>query len=265
MSDLQQTQKTFLDFLTGENQPNTKLKGLITEGGNIDRDTRLNIYGNAYRLRLRESIDTDHPILGLYLGDDLFDLMVAGYVLSNPSRFRSLRHFCDGLPDYLSQTEPFSATPLLAELAAFERRLLNAFDAADSQHITQQDLVNLPVEQWPRLQLRFHPSLQLFHAAWNSVESWQALKQDQAPAPSAEQNSVWLLWRNQERLTEFRSLPADEYSMLTGFLDGGNFAQICERLLKWHNPDQASIQAVQHMQSWLNSGLVARIDIQPST
>ena len=65
-AELAQLQSSFLQFLMGRGDPP---EGLVAGHGGMAAHTRLAIYRNAYRLRLREAIETDHEILGRYLGD----------------------------------------------------------------------------------------------------------------------------------------------------------------------------------------------------
>ena len=169
MSDLADLQKRFLGFLTDRGED---IRDLVVDDQGISADTRLHIYRNACRLRLRGAIDTDHEVLGRYLGDELFDRMVQEYIARYPSRFFSLRDFTAHLPVFLRETAPFSGHPIVAEIAAFERLLLDVFDAPDLPRAGVNRLRGLTLDQWPGLRLRFHPSVQLFNTRWNSVESW---------------------------------------------------------------------------------------------
>jgi len=96
-------------------------------------------------MRLREFIEVDHRVLGIYLGDDLFDLVAAEYVKQCPSSKTSLRHFADQLPGFLARTEPFSAHGQIPELARFERLLMTAFDAAEANKLPNEALAVLPM------------------------------------------------------------------------------------------------------------------------
>ena len=233
----------------------------VIEQGNIDRKTRLDIYKNAYHVRLQECIETDHPILGLYLGDELFRQMVAGYVRRYPSRYPSLRNFCDQLPEYLIQHEPYKSTPIIAEIAAFERALIDTFDAADSCRESEEVLQNLPAENWPEMKIVFHPAVQVFAAHWNSVECWQALKNEKTPPTAKKQKTWWIIWRNSERLTEYRSLGVDGLVLYRCFRDCYTFADACE-LLKEHLPEHLIAGAtVNYLREWFNLGMIKSIDI----
>lgn len=167
METLAILQRSFLAALTGGDKT-LLLAQLATRC--VPRETGLDIYAHAYGARLREALDNDHHQLGRYLGDDLWEQLCTGYIAAHPSRYRSLRQFGDHLPEYLRTTEPFSAHPQIAELSAFERRLLDSFDAADAPYADWSELQSLPSEAWPDLRLRFQPSLQRYSAMWNSVE-----------------------------------------------------------------------------------------------
>ncbi len=258
MQNLRKLQHEFLHHLL---EKKSVIAENISEQGNVAISTRLGIYGNAYKLRLKDSIENDHEILGLYLGDELFDLMAAGYIHSKPSHYTSLRDFCEHLPAYLKNTEPFSANPIIAEIADFERKLLFAFDAADRNIATLDDLTSIPQEQWPGMKVRFHPSMQIFQAKWNSVQSWQALKAEKSPPSEMQQDANWLIWRNYERITEFRSLTLDEYAMLNGFLHGDDFSDVCEALLDYHAEEEVAQQAIHFFTSWLDIGIVAKFEV----
>lgn len=230
----------------------------IKDHGSISRDVRLHIYKNAYQARLKETIDNDHEMLGFFLGDDLFDQMVLGYISAYPSENTSLRHYADKLPLFLTNTSPFKDHPIISELAHFERLLMVAFDAADATRFTRDLLSNTPPEQWPDLVFRFHPSVQIANFHYNSVETWQALKQEQSPEMAKEQHSHWLLWRNNDRLTQFRSLPVQEHKLIIMILNGASFTALCDFLLEEVNEDQASQVALNYLLTWLDDGILIK-------
>lgn len=257
MSRLAELQRDFLRFLL--NQENDLVERVLDEG-EVDAQTRADIYRNGYRLRLRDAIDSNHEILGRYLGDELFDRMVDGYIDRHPSSYKTLRLYAERLPEYLRGVPPFSDHPVLGELAAFERALLFAFDAPDSERASPQDLTALPAERWPSMRLRFHPSMQFFTASWNSVEIWQALKAERAPPEATSgQARYWLLWRNNERVTEIRTLGLAEHDALSLALTGRDFATLCTRLTQWYAPEQVAEEALRLLQAWLDQGVVRRL------
>ncbi|WDE03815.1 putative DNA-binding domain-containing protein [Thalassomonas viridans] len=258
-TSLEKLQQQMIDYLLCDDEA---ICNKIVSQGAIDNHTRLDIYKNAYRMRLKETLDTDHDILGLYLGDELFEQMVNGYIDLYPSRYTSLRQYADNLPEFLATQPPFADFPLLSELARFERLLLTAFDAADVTRFTLEDIQDIAHEQWPGLVFHFHPSVQLAHMHWNSVESWQALKTGQAPDPAREHKSCWLLWRNRDRLTEFRSISEEEASLFHMILAGENFSALCEFLLQNHDGsenDNVTTVALNYLSGWIEQGLLRKV------
>lgn len=270
MSELAKLQSQFMDYLlTASPEGQTPItpeaaafQAKIADQQGIGADVRMQIYANAYRIRLKETMETDHEMLGLYLGDELFDKLAIEYTHAHPSRFRSLREFCDALPDFLQQDDFFSQYPILADLARFERRLLNAFDAADAQRASFSELQALAPTSWPACRLRFHPSVQVFICHSNAVESWQALKQTKAPpVPDYQSRRAWLLWRSDSRLTEFISLTEEQLLLLQGFIRGENFATQCELMLEFHDEQLAPMKVLQALQAWFAMGIIRSVEV----
>jgi hypothetical protein len=266
MSRLVEIQQQFMQYLLSDegNDAHEQIKSVmqanVSNQAGISSDIRLAIYANAYRIRLKETIETDHEMLGLYLGDDLFDKMASDYTRTYPSSEKSLRQFCDALPEFLQQDEFFKQHPIIADLALFERRLLNVFDAADSHRANVSELQALAPEHWPSCCLRFHPSVQIFTCNSNAVEAWQALKIDKAPpAPNYLSPRAWLLWRGESRLTEFTSLSEEQYALLFGFIQGNNFASQCEEMLNWHDEQSAPPMVLQTLNLWFQQGLIRAV------
>lgn len=266
LADIQQQ---FLDYLQAQQlEQSHKLSTQVIDQGAITADQRLEIYGNAYRIRLIKIIEVDHPVLSTYLGDELFDQMVQGYLREHPSTKRSLREFCRHLPDYLQRTLPFSDHPILAELAVFEGRLRDSFDAADAERVTFSLLQRLEPEKWPAMHLRLHPSVQIYRAYWNSVESWQAIKAEHDPPsarpvgkmPDSPAQQPWLLWRGHDRLTQFRSLNTVEQTLLEALLTGADFATLCEQMQPLMHDDEIGQRVVNYLRCWFDDGLITRVE-----
>jgi hypothetical protein len=230
----------------------------VIKQGLLSNTQRVDIYRTGYRIRLEGVIDADHEMLGIYLGDDLYEQMVAGYIDAAPSQHPSLRFFGDRLPDYLQNTLPFSDHPILAEIAGFERSLLNAFDSADADTLNQQLLQQIPAEKWPLLKFAFHPSLTFYQCHWNAVESWQSLKNAGSPsAPeTSEQSKMWAIWRGLGKLTEYKSILAIERKVLNVMQQGQNFAEVCESLVGHVPEEQIAATLYAYIVEWLQRGWI---------
>ena len=259
MSRLRRSQQRFADaVLAGSSD----FEQEVVEQGHITAKRRVDIYRNAYGQRLRDCIETDHQILGLYLGDDLFNEMASGYIGAYPSKLPSLRFYCDGLPKYLDQTEPFCDSPQIAEIAKFERCLLTSFDATDKDRIDREALSALDANQWPTLKFEFHPSVSIFNCVWNSIPIWQRIKAGSTPpAPTNEIQTRWLIWRNHERLTQFRSVSPAEADSISCLMAGGYFADMCQGLLMYMDETRVSQQALEILLLCIDEGAISRLNM----
>lgn len=257
MTNLKKLQTNFLAYLFSHN---ADIADLVADQGKLDRYTRLDIYKNAYTVRLAKCIENDHAILAAYLGDTLFDQLTKAYIAAHPSDYTSLRQYCDHLPAYLTQHEPFKSVPVLTEIAHFERSILSAFDAADvDRRATIEDLQQIDADNWPTIQLQFHPSVFIFEAHWNSISIWQALKEQQTPPTAIACQDYWLIWRGLDRLTQFRNIPPEAHLMFNCFKNGDNLAEICEFLLAHLPEDQIGPVTVAHLKTWLQLGMIHTI------
>lgn len=251
---LAELQKHFLAYLQGSDQ--VQFSDYILTQGEISDEQRLAIYRNAYRIRLKDVILVDHPVLSAYIGDIWFDKMTDEYINIHPSQYYSLRQFADHLPQYLNHHAPFLDHPQIGELARFERLLLTAFDAADAERATTEELSTLSPTLWPSLTLRFHPSVQLFQSEWNVPLIWKAIKNEQDPPIAIKEKCHWLIWRNTERLTEFHRIDDVSLTLFENFNQGYDLAYNCEQILALMIEDDVSSRVVSDLLGWLSNGLI---------
>lgn len=251
MSGLAALQGAFQGDLLGAE---TGVLDRLRSTSKADAAALLQVYRDAYLLRLIEALADDHPALAKLLGEDAFAALTRAYAAAHPSRHPSIRWFGAKLPGFLGQTPPWAERPWLAELAAFERSLRDAFDAADAAPIGLEAMAAVAPEAWPGLRFRFLPSLRRLDLAWSVARTW---KEDAAPerldAPVA-----WAFWRP-ELVTEYRSLDPDEAWAIDAAGSGQTFAELCEGLLRWHAPDQAPARAAGLLRAWLDQRMLAAV------
>ncbi|AZZ96396.1 DNA-binding domain-containing protein [Pseudoalteromonas sp. R3] len=245
MTELASIQQAFMALLNGTDQD---LINHIAPQPGLDAKHRALIYQNAYRIRLTKVLEQDHEMLGRYLGDDLFDEMVTGYLAQHPSNDPSLRHFGDKLPHFLASQLPFSEYGILSEIALFERQLLQAFDAPDTKRLTLSDIQQIPADLWPNIVFSLHPSARLLCCQFAAVESWQALKHGNSPpSPELESERYWLVIRETDLRTTFHPLSLHEYQCLQSMGRGLPFSFVCEAAANIHHDAEAGTLAVMQL------------------
>lgn len=255
MTALAELQSGFLQHLRGADALAVSL--LDAEQG-IPPGLGLQIYTHAYGARLRDALLSDHAVLAQYLGDRRWQRIVDAYIAANPSTHRSLRHFGDALPRFLRLHFATRLHPRIAELAAFERALLDSFDAADAPVAHWDQLLVLPETRWPTLCPRFQPSLRRQATRTNCVQIWMAAQAGQAlPKAAFASRSDWAIWRDADLITHFRSLSETEAAALDLFMAGRDFAGCCDALLAYMPEADVPATALGYLAQWCADGWVA--------
>jgi Putative DNA-binding domain len=249
-------------FFAAMRKPQDDLPENLALDRRVNAELGFGIYRHAYQARLREALANDHAVLATYLGDSLWQQLCAQYITAYPSTHRSLRYFGNHLATFLPKFEPLSGNPEATEIAAFERALLDCFDAADANLLTWEQFAQIPPELWPGTPLRALPSLRLHAVRYNSVEIWQALKAQATPPEVRNIEATdWLLWRDQALLTRFRALSALESAAVNWLLVGGDFAGWCELFLAFYPVAAVPGAALSLLQQFLREGWIANCQV----
>ncbi len=225
--------------------------------GRIEMDwPGLEIYRDAYRLRLTEALEAEYPMLTRWLGQERFSRMAWDYIRAHPSRHRSIRWIGRHLAEFLHRR----GEPAHGEMAAFEWALGLAFDSADAVPLSGETLAAVPPERWPDLRLEFHASVSLQRFHYPVPRLWKALQAETRLPDCVYQQEPqdWLIWRRELRCY-FRSLSPAEARVLEWLLDGEIFSAACACLAGFDLPGDAARQMAGWLQRWLEDGLVVRI------
>ncbi|MFA5983031.1 MAG: DNA-binding domain-containing protein [Methylococcaceae bacterium] len=254
---LQELQKSFQSAVF---KLEAEVPSFIINTAQASAKERFKVYTDAYRLRLIEALLSDYPALLDSLGDAGFDTMARAYIDESPSDQYSIRWFGRNLALFLQQTPPYKTQGGLAELAAFEWALSEAFDALETALVDFSHLAAIEVSTWPGLKLQFHPSLRQLAFEFNIPEVWEASNQKQAlPAVTKnDQLQDWIIWRHQLKLL-FRLLPEHEAICLKAFMAGNSFSQVCTELCQSLDEDQVVVNVAGFLQAWLRDGWVAEV------
>jgi Putative DNA-binding domain len=254
MNDFERLQNDFQRaILTGDDT----ILAEILDSPKEKRDVLLGVYRYAYSSRLVDALRNDHEILHQYIGDEMFDTMGKAYVAARPSHHPNIRWFSQGVPDFLKTTDPYSDYPVLSELAALEKALNDAFDAADAPSVVVADLAVIPPEAWNDLRFAAHPSTSRLDFSTNAAAIWIALKSEETPPDAAtlDEPTQFLVWR-QGVTPMFRELSVEEAMMWDEAAGGIPFGVLCSMLATYADPDGAAARGAGYLHGWVTSGLL---------
>ena len=188
----------------------------------------LDIYVNAYRLRLLETLVDAYAKTQAVMGDIAFEAAAFGYIAIHPPITRNLRWYGDQFSTYLA--DQHADAPALAEIARLDWALRTAFDGVDSNVMNASALAALEPAAWETLRLVPVPTAGLLVFRHNTVAVWQALNAEEPP-PAWDTTAAqldWLIWRKGLQ-PHFRSVSPLEATLLRAMLEGHAFADCCAR------------------------------------
>lgn len=251
--------KDFQDsFQRGILERDDTILGEVLDSATESRRVLFGVYRNAYVARLAEILGHDYEQTHAYLGDEGFAKLVSAYIGANPSDRRSARWFGRHLPTFAANTAPFSNHPEVSEIAGLEKALSDAFDGPNAEPLSLDQLASVPVEDWPRLTFRPHPTAIRHVFMTNAAAIWSALKEDTAPPKPARapEPQAMLIWR-QDFMARFRPVDAEESMMWTEAAKGVRFSVLCEMVAMFGGEDEAELRAATYLRGWIDVGLLA--------
>ncbi len=231
----------------------------IRSHGALSAAERVRIYASMYFLRMRDALAEDYPAVRRAIGEGRFAALVRAYVDEHPSDRPSLRDLGRHLPSFLARHAVPDGPPWLAELAAFEWALVEAFDAPDDTLLRTSDLRALPPERWPALRLEPARSLLLLaaHAPVDTLRERLLAEGDTDDVPL--EPVVLRVWR-QERTVFHRRIDATEHDALQALAAGASFESLCARLAARVGEAEAGPTALRLLQRWLEDDLLRALD-----
>jgi hypothetical protein len=229
----------------------------MIQASHLNRQTRLEIYQNAYLLRLAEALQSNYPGLYAVLGENDFGCMLLAYLASDPPKAASIRWFGASLSEFLESHPPYESVPVFSEIARFEWALRHTVDAADAKRLNIEELTNLDPDGWINLRIALHPSVSLIKLNWNAVAIVHAANQDLSIPDPHSDPSRWLIFRGIEGECSWRSLGPVEWAALSATSMGISFSALCEIIAECEvDSTEVAGLAATHMRQWVDEGIV---------
>lgn len=261
---LVQIETSFQQYLLHQTQ---EIKDSISPHPTLSVSDRLNIYYDAYRLRLIEILSNDYPKLQTLMGLDAFNRLAYDYLEAHPSPFFSVRYFGKALSAFLENNSDYPE-PYLSEMAAFEWALGNTLDSEDAPHVDFSTLQSMDPSVFPTIKLGFHPSLYLLNFKWNVPTVWQTIESEPLATDCLSnlkdsEGQYWIVYR-QHIESFFRSIENEEAFALQKMQQNFSIAELCDALLEndLFQPETIPQFVLKCLHQWLSDGIVFELRTQ---
>jgi len=243
---LQDLQRQFKCYLLNEH---TKVLSSISEPPTGDEAIRMQIYFDAYRLRLVEILTVHYEALTHLIGNESFEQLGLEYLAAYPSKVPNIRYFGDRFTLFLQQSTIGQQQPQFIEMAEFEWILAKAIDAADMPIANTNAIAEIKPDDWPAIRLQLHPSVSVCWFYWNVTSVWQAIKdKTELPAWQKENQPLpCIIWRK-DQISYYQAVQPWLGEIIVGFQETKSFAQICEQLTALIDEDSVPTHMVEALQ-----------------
>jgi hypothetical protein len=258
--------------------PGIGLDHVVKSTSNWSAIDRLGIYWNAYFARLQDCLRDEFPVLRINLGEELFDDFVSGYLEAQPPSSYTLARLGANFANYLSETRPVREdctdipnapdwADFIADLAAFEWGLSDAFDGPGTEHLKRSlpNSLDHLSDQSDDLQLTFAPCLHL-HAYQFPVHAYHAAVKAGDEPEHCPPRQTFLAITRQDFIVKYYPLGATEYSLLKRLLSGESLSEALEGI--WSEDDstmQDVDDGIKHwFVKWTRAGFIMKTAI-PTT
>jgi hypothetical protein len=176
-------------------------------------EDRIEIYSDAWFLRLEESLVEDFDTVAKAIGEDAFSEAVREFLEANPPTSYAMVGMGDAFPEWLRSTGRFPDKPWLYDVACFERAQYRAFYAEEAKPESFAELASKSGEtDLSKISLKLENAVSLLSSRWDI----QACAEAEEPEfPPSEETTLILFYRKgleiakeqmNERKKEFQAL-----------------------------------------------------------
>ena len=198
----------------------------------------LAIYREAYRARLLDAMANTYERTARWVGEEPFRAAAVHHLIGNPPQSWSIDHAGSGFA--ATTSELFPGDPEVAELAALEWTMQQAFTAADSRPISSADFAaatsRFGEDDWSDMVITFVAGLTVLPCHFDMVTLWNSLGEGANRCASLSTDSLRLdeparliVWREHFR-SVFVTLDEHQGQALQLMVNGASFGQACALL-----------------------------------
>ncbi len=211
---------------------------------------QLNVYVQAYKMRLHEAVVGDYTALQHYLGADKFAQVLDNFMANVPSLHFNIGRHAAQLPAFLAS----HADAFAVELAQFENALVQLADAAETTPLTPQHLAGITPDVFMQMVLHPRAALQLFAFMYPVNAYFAAVIAGETPAPPVPQASYVAVFRHNDTMWRL-DLNATEYAILSALFSGNTIGNALAGL-----DESAATHLTAYFSRWLHGGLLTHIE-----
>lgn len=226
--------------------------GVVAPGGG-PVGKRFAVYRNTVVSGLVDALATTFPACVTLVGTAFFRAAAAVFVRRSPPRSALLLAYGAGFPAFLAGFPPAASIPYLADVAALEWAMTEAFHAADADPLPVAALGGVAPAALAGTRLRLHPSLRLLASRWPVMTVWADLTGDRAGGIDLDRGEEVLVVRPADRV-EVTALPPGAAVFLAALGDGDGLGVAAARAVDAAASRGAGFELSEHLAGLFQAG-----------
>ena len=217
---------------------------------------QLGVYVNAYRYRLYNLTKAEYPVLGHYLGEDVFDTLLRDFVNVAQSQHFNIGRYTSLLMDFLPRHVAYDAFAM--ELALLEDAISQLADAPETIPLEPSHLEGMTPDTLMETVLHPRTALRLFAFKYPVNAYYRAVKEETAPLPPAPATSFLAVFRHEDVVWRM-DLGEEEYHLLTKLFAGLPIGAALEAAQTEHTLSEETLMTnlSAWFSRWMRNGLLA--------
>jgi len=230
----------------------------------------INVYAEAFFLRLEAALASTFPTLVYILGKADFKTLCKDYLALYPAVDASIKYAGQTMPRYLSSivrsdAGSTDAVPqqVLADVAAFEWASSDLIDCRDgAPGLPPSDLTHISATAWEQTRFRFTHALSLIPMTYAVAPVVEAVASGEVPTRPIAGSCYYLLYRQDEAVL-YMLLSAPEVVCFEQLLNGYTFSDACQAAAACSTDDDEDTiitKMVGSLGKWLRAGLITGIE-----
>lgn len=153
-------------------EPSPRCIEFIESTDQFSKTERLQIYSNAYILRLREVLAKDFPITARFIGNTHFPLIVEQYLNAYPPADFNIGEVARHWPKFLGVSGLSKSLPYISAVASIEWEIGTTYYSSCLPPIDPESLKKIPQDSWDRAKFILDPTIRFLETDWSVDRVW---------------------------------------------------------------------------------------------
>jgi hypothetical protein len=221
--------------LLGNEEAKKFAERAVAGNARVSAIEQLEIYRRQFWLRHTESLVEDFPGVGRIVGQAQWERLVEDYLDAHPPRSTTLRDVGQHLASFAASRDWLACPELVADMAALEWALIEAFDASAHPPLDPRALAAVPEHAWATARFAPHPTLRLLALRYpvpalltDAVAAARRGEPALEPLSPIEPRATFIAVYRKDLVVHRVELEAVDHALLSRLIRGEPLEKACE-------------------------------------